>query len=95
MRLPLLGALAALVVADATDPTNNCSALALAGAFTPYVLRNANGVEAHFVPFGAALQRLYVPDATGTLRDVVLGYDDPQVRLPCPLSPDAVEPASS
>ena len=64
-------------VTFAQGPEINCSDLMSAGAFIPYVLRNANGVEAHFIPFGAALQRLYVPDASGILRDVVLGFDDP------------------
>lgn len=71
-------ALLCIAAASRVEPVNNCTALALAGAFTPYVLRNANGVEAHFIPFGAAIQRLYVPDTSGVLRDVVLGFDDPE-----------------
>ena len=31
--------------------------------------------EAHILPYGATLQRLYVPDNSGTRRDVVLGYE--------------------
>ena len=31
--------------------------------------------EAHILPYGATLQRLFVPDKHGTRRDVVLGYD--------------------
>lgn len=31
--------------------------------------------EAHILPYGATLQRLWVPDRTGQRRDVVLGYE--------------------
>ena len=32
-------------------------------------------LEAHILPYGATLQRLRVPDRSGTRRDVVLGYE--------------------
>lgn len=39
----------------------------------------SNGVlTAEFSPYGAALLRLFVPDAAGRLFDVVLGYDSPE-----------------
>jgi aldose 1-epimerase len=40
------------------------------------VLRGEGGFEAHVITFGAALQALIVPDASGHCDDVVLGYDD-------------------
>lgn len=40
-----------------------------------YVLTNSNGVEAHILPYGAVVQKLLIPDVTGVLRDVVLGFD--------------------
>lgn len=41
-----------------------------------YTLENKNGIKAYVTDYGAALVRLIVPDRTGALRDVVLGYDD-------------------
>jgi aldose 1-epimerase len=40
------------------------------------VLRGAEGFEARIITFGAALQGLIAPDASGACDDVVLGYDD-------------------
>jgi aldose 1-epimerase len=39
-------------------------------------LTNANGVSARVLSYGATLQSLRVPDRSGNLDDVVLGYDD-------------------
>ena len=39
-------------------------------------LASASGARARVLSFGAVLRDLEVPDATGTLRRVVLGYDD-------------------
>ena len=39
-------------------------------------LRGADGFEASIITYGAALQALMVPDATGRVDDVVLGHDD-------------------
>ncbi len=41
-----------------------------------YTLTNASGAEARISSFGAIVVSLKVPDREGTLRDVVLGYDD-------------------
>ncbi|MEM1451491.1 MAG: aldose epimerase family protein [Planctomycetota bacterium] len=41
-----------------------------------YVLRNARGTEAHVTDFGATLVSMRVPDRTGSVTDVVLGFDD-------------------
>lgn len=40
------------------------------------VLRSGAGHEAHILRRGAAIQRLLVPDASGQVADVVLGFDD-------------------
>ena len=40
------------------------------------VLRGEAGFEAHLITFGAAIQRLIVPDAQGQCDDVTLGCDD-------------------
>lgn len=40
------------------------------------VLRGQGGFEARIITFGATLQALIAPDASGQCEDVVLGYDD-------------------
>ena len=40
-----------------------------------YTLNGASGAAAHITNFGAILQSLEIPDATGNLVDVVLGFD--------------------
>ena len=40
------------------------------------VLRAEDGLKAHVITYGAALQALIVPDVEGRCEDVVLGYDD-------------------
>jgi aldose 1-epimerase len=42
---------------------------------TRYTLTNAGGASASFMPLGAAVLTLEVPDRDGALSDVVLGYD--------------------
>jgi aldose 1-epimerase len=41
-----------------------------------YVLTNANGMTAKVMTYGALLTELLVPDRTGKVEDVVLGFDD-------------------
>src|SRR6185437_6542038 len=41
-----------------------------------YILKNKNGVQASFTNYGAHLISLAVPDKTGKLTDVVIGFDD-------------------
>ena len=41
-----------------------------------YHIENKNGAYAEVIPYGAILVKLCVPDKTGKLTDVVLGYDD-------------------
>jgi aldose 1-epimerase len=43
---------------------------------TLYTMRNANGVTASITDFGATLQSLMLPDASGAMADCVLGFDD-------------------
>lgn len=43
--------------------------------FANYTIR-APGIAASFIPYGARLVNLFVPDKNGTIRDVVLGYDN-------------------
>ena len=38
-------------------------------------LRNSHGVEVHILRTGASIQRLLLPDKSGALADVVLGFD--------------------
>jgi len=45
-----------------------------ASVFTEYTI-NAPGIEATFIPYGATLTSLFVPDKNGNPQDVVLGYD--------------------
>lgn len=40
-----------------------------------YTLTNAHGLQAQITNYGAIVTRLFVPDRTGKLEDVVLGYD--------------------
>jgi len=44
---------------------------------TRYTLTNAQGAQVSFMPLGAAILSLTVPDRQGKLTDVVLGYDKP------------------
>ncbi len=41
-----------------------------------YEFKNANGVTIHLLSYGLTIQKMLVPDREGTLRDVVLGFDD-------------------
>lgn len=66
-----------------------CSALSpLRAADTPpdvFTLTNAHGLRARFIPWGATLIELSVPDRAGRLADVTLGFDDPaRYREPHP-----------
>ena len=41
-----------------------------------YTLKNAHGMVAKIINYGATIQELWVPDRTGKLGDVVLGFDN-------------------
>ncbi|WP_049720982.1 aldose epimerase family protein [Gilvimarinus polysaccharolyticus] len=43
-----------------------------------YTLNNHHGVQARIIDFGATLMELLVPDRTGSVNNVVLGYDTPE-----------------
>lgn len=40
-----------------------------------YTMTNTNGMRVHVLEYGCAIARVLVPDKSGALRDVVLGYD--------------------
>lgn len=42
--------------------------------FTKYTI-SAPGINASFIPYGATLTSLFVPDKDGNPQDIVLGYD--------------------
>lgn len=44
-------------------------------AVTVYSIKNDNGVTAEVMDYGAILVNLYVPDKSGKVQDIVLGYD--------------------
>ncbi|HEU4617348.1 MAG TPA: galactose-1-epimerase, partial [Gammaproteobacteria bacterium] len=46
------------------------------GAAVEAVTLKAGGISARIISYGATLQSLFLPDKTGHLADVVLGYDD-------------------
>ncbi|MBX8488815.1 galactose mutarotase [Pseudomonas cichorii] len=43
-----------------------------------YTLQNSHGLQASIITYGATLQSLKVPDRSGKVEDVVLGFDDVQ-----------------
>lgn len=49
--------------------------VAAAEALRTLVLANGRGVEVHISPVGAAIMQLLVPDRTGELADIALGFD--------------------
>ena len=48
--------------------------------FIKYTI-SAPGINASFIPYGATLTNLYVPDKDGNPQDVVLGYDSGNAYL--------------
>lgn len=69
---PLLAVLAALSSVEGKHVKSVSPA-----ALKEYTLE-ADGIKASFIPFGARLKSLRVPDAGGTWREVNLGYTDAQ-----------------
>ena len=41
-----------------------------------YELKNANGVSASVITYGATWQSLFAPDRNGNFEDVLIGFDD-------------------
>jgi aldose 1-epimerase len=64
--------LLAQVPPDTVPPSTTSSS-----PFTLYTL-SADNITATFIPYGARLTALLVPDRSGTDRDVAVGYDDPE-----------------
>ena len=50
--------------------------LADSTAVSCWTMENAHGLRAELLDYGAAIRSIQVPDRTGRLVDVVLGYDD-------------------
>jgi aldose 1-epimerase len=46
-----------------------------------YTLKNARGIEARIMTYGATLMSLKTPDRAGRLADIVLGFDTPEPYL--------------
>ena len=47
-------------------------------AVNAYILSNDNGIHATFLDYGCILQKWQVPDRSGNMVDIVLGYDELQ-----------------
>jgi aldose 1-epimerase len=52
------------------------SSTSLSSPFTSYTLK-AENITATFIPYGARLTSLLVPDRSGTDQDIAVGYDEP------------------
>jgi aldose 1-epimerase len=63
------------LLAQASSDSASPSAT-LSSPFTLYTL-SAENITATFIPYGARLTSLLVPDRAGTDQDIALGYDDP------------------
>jgi aldose 1-epimerase len=68
-------ALVAVLLAAMTVPRAPFGVLPGGGTVEVYTLRNTNGVEVRAITYGAAIVSVRVPDRTGRLDDVVLGFD--------------------
>ncbi|OJJ44331.1 hypothetical protein ASPZODRAFT_773293 [Penicilliopsis zonata CBS 506.65] len=65
------------VLATATSASSNSNVTAEDAAhFKEYTI-SAGNINATFIPYGARLTSLLVPDRDGNVQDVVVGYDDP------------------
>jgi aldose 1-epimerase len=70
---PVLAATLALLLSACSAPGGN--AATDTNAEQMFTLTNANGVEVRTIPYGAIIMSIKVPDRTGRLEDVVLGFD--------------------
>jgi aldose 1-epimerase len=66
---------------EATVVTNKFGSLENGTAIDQYTLKNAKGATAKVITFGATLTELWLPDRSGKLADVVLGFDNLQGYL--------------
>jgi len=60
---------------EATVEVSKFGTMADGTAIEQYTLKNAKGATAKVITYGATLTELWVPDRTGKLGDVVLGFD--------------------
>jgi len=63
---------------EAAVETSKFGSLDDGTAIDLYTLKNAKGATAKVITYGATLTELWVPDRTGKLGDVVLGFDNLQ-----------------
>jgi aldose 1-epimerase len=75
-RLFPLIALFAVAGAAATIQRSDFGKTADGSVVDLYTLRNATGVEARIITWGGTVVSLKTPDRTGTVGDIVLGYDN-------------------
>lgn len=66
---------------EATVEATKFGSMADGTAIEQYTLKNAKGAIAKVITYGATLTELWVPDRTGKLGDVVLGFDQIQGYL--------------
>ena len=52
-----------------------------------YTIRST-GISASFIPYSAAVTNLFIPDRNGTIRDIVLGYDNASYYAVDPIHPN-------
>jgi aldose 1-epimerase len=52
-----------------------------------YTLKNSHGIEVHAITYGGIIRSLKVPDRSGAIADIVLGFDTPQGYLSDPPPP--------
>lgn len=48
---------------------------------------SAEGIRAHFIPYGASITNLFIKDKDGVERDIVLGFDNATAYWEDPLHP--------
>ncbi|MFL6733541.1 MAG: aldose epimerase family protein [Sphingomicrobium sp.] len=68
--------LSAAPASGATVTRTSFGKLANGQVVDAFTLRNAKGVSARIITYGATLQSLIAPDRSGNKRDVVLGFSD-------------------
>ena len=73
-----------IFIASSCNTTNKDKAMVIKSLFGKlsdgrevfkFTLKNKNGMEASIINFGATITSLIVPDKSGKMEDVVLGYD--------------------
>ncbi|KAL2008143.1 hypothetical protein VTN00DRAFT_8125 [Thermoascus crustaceus] len=72
-----LSVLPTLAQAQPASPPSNSPAETTGDPFQVYTI-SAENITAKFIPYGARLISLLVPDRDGNLQDIAVGYDDPR-----------------